>query len=105
MTKALRDGCRAKVFLMTKIDGCSKAEAAKQLGESPRHLQTGCIDPIQRQEVIRFDDPAPELRRRRGYFVGLPKRFRLSVEDSLLSELRLPMCLEVTCDFQVAWSS
>jgi len=31
MGKALRDGYRSKVFLMTKIDGRSKANAAKQI--------------------------------------------------------------------------
>ena len=36
MGKALRDGYRSKVFLMTKIDGRSKKEAAKQLEESLR---------------------------------------------------------------------
>src|SRR6266403_539756 len=34
MGKALRDGYREKVFLMTKIDGRSKSEAARQLEES-----------------------------------------------------------------------
>ena len=34
MGKALRDGYRDKVFLMTKIDGRSRREAARQLEES-----------------------------------------------------------------------
>src|SRR6266576_3764601 len=34
MGKALRDGYRDKVFLMTKIDGRSKKEAARQIEES-----------------------------------------------------------------------
>ena len=33
MGEALRDGYRDKAFLMTKIDGRSKKEAAKQLDE------------------------------------------------------------------------
>src|SRR5881397_1651822 len=33
MGKALRDGYRSKAFLMTKIDGRSKREAARQLDE------------------------------------------------------------------------
>jgi hypothetical protein len=40
MGKALRDGYRPKVFLMTKIDGRSKQAAAKQIDESLRRLQT-----------------------------------------------------------------
>jgi aryl-alcohol dehydrogenase-like predicted oxidoreductase len=57
MGKALRDGYRSKAFLMTKIDGRSKREAARQLDESLRRLQTDCIDLVQHHEVIRFDDP------------------------------------------------
>jgi len=33
MGNALRDGYRNKVFLMTKIDGRSKKEAARQIEE------------------------------------------------------------------------
>src|SRR5207249_4509097 len=57
MGKALRDGYRARVFLMTKIDGRSKAEAARQLDESLRRLKTDCIDLVQHHEIIRFEDP------------------------------------------------
>src|SRR5204863_1088436 len=57
MGKALRDGYRDKVFLMTKIDGRSKAEAARQLDESLRRLQTDRIDLVQHHEVIRYEDP------------------------------------------------
>jgi aryl-alcohol dehydrogenase-like predicted oxidoreductase len=42
---------------MTKIDGRSKAEAARQLDESLRRLQTDCIDLVQHHEVLRFEDP------------------------------------------------
>jgi aryl-alcohol dehydrogenase-like predicted oxidoreductase len=55
--KALRDGYREKVFLMTKIDGRSKKEATRQLDESLRRLQTDHIDLVQHHEVIRYDDP------------------------------------------------
>lgn len=57
MGKALRDGYRNKVTLMTKIDGRSRQEAAKQLDESLKRLQTDHIDLVQHHEVIRFDDP------------------------------------------------
>ena len=57
MGKALRDGYRAKAFLMTKIDGRSKREAARQLEESLQRLETDCIDLVQHHEVIRFEDP------------------------------------------------
>jgi aryl-alcohol dehydrogenase-like predicted oxidoreductase len=57
MGQALRDGRRGKVFLMTKIDGRSKAEAARQLDQSLRRLQTDCIDLVQHHEVLRFEDP------------------------------------------------
>jgi aryl-alcohol dehydrogenase-like predicted oxidoreductase len=55
--KALRDGYRNKAFLMTKIDGRSRKEAARQLDESLRRLQTDRIDLVQHHEVIRFEDP------------------------------------------------
>jgi aryl-alcohol dehydrogenase-like predicted oxidoreductase len=57
MGKALRDGYREKTFLMTKIDGRTKQEAAKQLDESLRRLQVDCIDLVQHHEVLRYEDP------------------------------------------------
>ncbi len=57
MGKALGDGYRERVFLMTKIDGRTKQEAAKQLDESLRRLQVDCIDLVQHHEVIRYEDP------------------------------------------------
>jgi predicted aldo/keto reductase-like oxidoreductase len=57
MGKALKDGYRQKVFLMTKLDGRTKAEAARQLDESLRRLRTDHVDLIQHHEVIRFEDP------------------------------------------------
>ena len=63
MGKALRDGYRDKVFLMTKIDGRVEERGGEQLDESLRRLQTDRIDLVQHHEVIRFDDPAPHLRR------------------------------------------
>src|SRR5213593_3110159 len=57
MGKALRDGYRSKAFLMTKIDGRSKREAARQLDESLRRFEVDCIDLVQHHEVLRFEDP------------------------------------------------
>lgn len=57
MGKALQDGYREKVFLMTKIDGRSKAGAARQIDESLRRLQTDHVDLMQFHEIIRMDDP------------------------------------------------
>jgi aryl-alcohol dehydrogenase-like predicted oxidoreductase len=57
MGKALRDGYRNKVFLMTKIDGRTRALAAKQIDESLQRLQTDHIDLVQHHEVIRLEDP------------------------------------------------
>jgi aryl-alcohol dehydrogenase-like predicted oxidoreductase len=57
MGKALRDGYRAKVFLMTKIDGRTREAAARQIDESLRRLQTDRIDLMQHHEIIRLEDP------------------------------------------------
>ncbi len=57
MGKALRDGDRQKVFLMTKIDGRTRQEAARQMDESLQRLQTDHIDLLQYHEVIRPEDP------------------------------------------------
>jgi predicted aldo/keto reductase-like oxidoreductase len=57
MGKALKDGYRGKVFLMTKIDGRTKREAARQLDESLRRLRTDRIDLVQHHEVLRYEDP------------------------------------------------
>jgi aryl-alcohol dehydrogenase-like predicted oxidoreductase len=56
MGKALRDGYRAKVFLMTKIDGRTRASAAAQIDQSLRDLGTDVIDLMQIHEVIRPTD-------------------------------------------------
>jgi aryl-alcohol dehydrogenase-like predicted oxidoreductase len=57
MGKALRNGYRNKVFLMTKIDGRTKKEAAKQIDDSVSRLQTDRIDLLQHHEIIRMEDP------------------------------------------------
>ena len=57
MGKALRDGYRKRVFLMTKVDGQVKDVAARQIDESLRRLQTDAIDLLQFHEVIRPADP------------------------------------------------
>ena len=57
MGKALRDGYRKKVFLMTKLDGRTREEAAKQLDQSLKRLQVDHVDLIQHHEVIRYEDP------------------------------------------------
>jgi aryl-alcohol dehydrogenase-like predicted oxidoreductase len=57
MGKALRDGYRQKVFLMTKFDGRTKAATAQQIDESLKRLQTDHIDLMQFHENIRLEDP------------------------------------------------
>jgi aryl-alcohol dehydrogenase-like predicted oxidoreductase len=55
--KALADGYRDKVFLMTKIDGRDRKTATAQLDESLRRLRVDHLDLLQIHEVIRMDDP------------------------------------------------
>jgi predicted aldo/keto reductase-like oxidoreductase len=57
MGKALADGYRPKVFLMSKIDGRTKESAARQINESLKRLQTDHVDLMQFHEIIRMEDP------------------------------------------------
>ncbi len=56
MGKALKDGYRKKVFLMTKIDGRTKVAAAKQIDHSLLRLRTDVIDLVQHHEMLRMED-------------------------------------------------
>jgi len=57
MGRALRDGYRKRVFLMTKIDGRTRKAAADQIDQSLRDLGADVIDLMQVHEVIRDGDP------------------------------------------------
>ena len=50
-------GYRNKVFLMTKIDGRNRNNAADQIDDSLKRLKTDHIDLLQHHEILRFDDP------------------------------------------------
>ncbi|ACA18180.1 aldo/keto reductase [Methylobacterium sp. 4-46] len=50
-------GYRAKVFLMSKMDGRTKKEAAAQIDTSLKRLRTDRIDLVQHHEILRYDDP------------------------------------------------
>ena len=55
--KALRDGYRKKVFLMTKHHGRDKKTALKHLEDSLKRLQTDVIDLWQFHELVYPEDP------------------------------------------------
>src|ERR1700730_12182189 len=55
--KALKNGYRDKVFLMTKFDGRTKDSALKQLDESLQRLEVDHVDLWQFHENIRLEDP------------------------------------------------
>jgi predicted aldo/keto reductase-like oxidoreductase len=57
MGKALKDGYRERIFLMTKYNGRTREAAARQIDESLRRLQVDVIDLIQFHENIRMEDP------------------------------------------------
>ena len=57
MGKALRDGYRQKVFLMTKFDGRTKQSTARQIDESLKRFETDHVDLMQYHENIRMEDP------------------------------------------------
>jgi len=56
MGLALKDGYRSQAFVMTKVDGRTKKEAARQLDQSLKRLGVDEIDLLQHHEVIRYDD-------------------------------------------------
>ena len=66
MGKALRDGYRQKIFLMTKLDGRDAKSATMQLDESLKRLQVDHVDLIQFHDAARMDDPEKDFRTRRG---------------------------------------
>jgi aryl-alcohol dehydrogenase-like predicted oxidoreductase len=57
MGQALQQGYRAKVFLMTKIDGRTRDAAARQIDQSLQRLRTDRLDLLQFHEIIRLEDP------------------------------------------------
>ncbi len=50
-------GYRDKVLLMSKMDGRSKQEAARQIETSLKRMRTDRIDLVQHHEILRYDDP------------------------------------------------
>ena len=57
MGKALKDGYRKRVFLMTKYNGRTRQAAAEQIDTSLKRMQVDVIDLIQFHENIRMEDP------------------------------------------------
>jgi predicted aldo/keto reductase-like oxidoreductase len=50
-------GYRDRVFLMSKIDGRTKQDAAEQIDVSLTRMRTDRIDLMQHHEILRYDDP------------------------------------------------
>lgn len=50
-------GYRDRVYLMSKMDGRSRQEAAQQIDTSLKRLRTDRIDLVQHHEILRYDDP------------------------------------------------
>ena len=50
-------GYRDRVFLMSKMDGRTKQEAARQIDTSLQRMRTDRIDLVQHHEILRYDDP------------------------------------------------
>jgi predicted aldo/keto reductase-like oxidoreductase len=74
MGKALQDGYRGKAFLMTKFDGRTRAEAAKQIDQSLRRLKTDHVDLLMFHEVIRMNDTDRFFAKGGGFEAALAAR-------------------------------
>lgn len=57
MGKALKDGYRDRVFLMTKVNGRDAQSAQSQLDDCLRRLDVDVIDLLQVHEVVHDDEP------------------------------------------------
>lgn len=57
MGRALQDGYRDRVFLMTKIDAHTRDAATAQIDQCLTRLRTDRLDLLQLHEMIRPDDP------------------------------------------------
>jgi len=67
MGKALKDGYRSKVFLMTKIDGRTRQLAQQQIETSWERLQTDHIDLGQHHEMIASTIPIAYSRKEKRW--------------------------------------
>src|SRR5207247_1720007 len=81
MGKALKDGYRQKVFLMDKIDGRTKPEAARQIDTCLQRLQTDRIDMMQFHEVIRHSNTLKPIEALH-YCLNLPIPWQITGIDS-----------------------
>ena len=90
MGKALRDGYREKVFLMTKVDGRTKQTAGQQIDDSLRRLHTDHIDLCNIMKssgwTIRTESSPTEALRKRFSRPG--KLARSAISDSLGTKIR-----------------
>ena len=79
---------------MTKLDGRTKEEAAKQLDESLQRLQTDHIDLVQLHEIIRFEDPERifDDRARNGGAIEARKPARFVLSGSPGTKIRTFTC-------------
>ena len=105
MGKALKDGYRQKVFLMTKIDGRTKEVAERQIETCLERLQTDHIDLVQfhispsRAELEANDSvamiPIAYLRRAEPWkpFWRPRKRARFATSDSPVTKIRTFICI------------
>jgi predicted aldo/keto reductase-like oxidoreductase len=57
MGRALKDGYRAKAFLMTKINGRTAEAATAELDQSLRRMKVDHVDLIQMHDIHRMDEP------------------------------------------------
>jgi uncharacterized protein len=101
MGKALRDGYRQRIFLMTKLDGRDAKSATMQLDESLKRLQVDHVDLIQFHDVARMDDPE-KIFALGGALEGMSKARKGRCATSGSRDIRVP---KFTCTCWMSRSS
>jgi predicted aldo/keto reductase-like oxidoreductase len=104
MGRALQDGYRDRVFLMTKNHGRDRATFERQLDESLRRLQTDRIDLLQFHEVVQEGVPQ-RIWNEGAIEAALAAREAGKIRFIGFTGHRWPHLLQEMLDLDIAWDT